>query len=518
MKSRSYHDRYHVRRSHGRSDPGKREWFRSGRYLCIRVSCTTDGEIFSSILKLDSKFDDVLVLTQTTSSGEVKSQLIEFINKHKAHEVDDLVFYFSGHGDFNENEFFFLLSDFDPKRRKQTTLENSELDNFLRALSPTNTIKIVDACHSGKVYIKDSDVFGRYLDNTKGQFKNCYFLFSSQTGQYSYQDHKLSFFTRSIIESIHNHSTNVIRYKDIIDFVSDQFSNNSEQTPFFIVQADFTEAFCTISRNLREYLQEMLHPSDSEGKNEEKEQRKLSLVELVARDAARYCNAEQAMNYLANFIANISNCQFTGELKDLYSINAKIDREISSVQSASSIGKWLLEKEHKYFAKPIFRVVKREKRVLKTPRSTFLEGIRNKANIYNPLDVLTNDSAYELVEVDEKIVSGFEQQIEMPASQLSIYAEPKFPNISPAVAFIVPIISKTHLRIFYAFVFFDEKGWSDRLITQPIKWITLETELINLKNMTLPNELIKKFSDFLIEPITGKFISANDDSEQDDAT
>ncbi|MGS4270403.1 GMC oxidoreductase [Serratia marcescens] len=37
MKSRSYHDRYHVRRSHGRSDPGKREWFRSGRYLCIRV-------------------------------------------------------------------------------------------------------------------------------------------------------------------------------------------------------------------------------------------------------------------------------------------------------------------------------------------------------------------------------------------------------------------------------------------------------------------------------------------------
>ena len=42
MKSRSHHDRYHVRRSHGRSDPGKREWFRSGRYLCIRVSCWLD--------------------------------------------------------------------------------------------------------------------------------------------------------------------------------------------------------------------------------------------------------------------------------------------------------------------------------------------------------------------------------------------------------------------------------------------------------------------------------------------
>ncbi|HGN0424657.1 TPA: hypothetical protein ACXJR2_002168 [Proteus mirabilis] len=53
MKSRSYHERYHVRRSHGRSDPGKRERFRSGRYLCIRVRGTPiqNGEILFTPLK-----------------------------------------------------------------------------------------------------------------------------------------------------------------------------------------------------------------------------------------------------------------------------------------------------------------------------------------------------------------------------------------------------------------------------------------------------------------------------------
>ncbi|MCA8621149.1 hypothetical protein LGN86_24895, partial [Escherichia coli] len=30
-------------RSHGRSDPGKRERFRSGRYLCIRVRRNAEG-------------------------------------------------------------------------------------------------------------------------------------------------------------------------------------------------------------------------------------------------------------------------------------------------------------------------------------------------------------------------------------------------------------------------------------------------------------------------------------------
>uniref|UniRef100_UPI001FCEFCF5 helix-turn-helix domain-containing protein n=1 Tax=Escherichia coli TaxID=562 RepID=UPI001FCEFCF5 len=40
------------RRSHGRSDPGKRERFRSGRYLCIRVRISTDGDMGQMVVTI----------------------------------------------------------------------------------------------------------------------------------------------------------------------------------------------------------------------------------------------------------------------------------------------------------------------------------------------------------------------------------------------------------------------------------------------------------------------------------
>ncbi|WP_259293479.1 thermonuclease family protein, partial [Salmonella enterica] len=49
--------RYHVRRSHGRSDPGKRERFRSGRYLCIRVRALTTAIATKIVTVIDHGTD-----------------------------------------------------------------------------------------------------------------------------------------------------------------------------------------------------------------------------------------------------------------------------------------------------------------------------------------------------------------------------------------------------------------------------------------------------------------------------
>ncbi|WP_249577807.1 hypothetical protein, partial [Escherichia coli] len=65
MKSRSYHERYHVRRSHGRSDPGKRERFRSGRYLCIRVRRYAHHDETSLITVNITREDGLLRLKET---------------------------------------------------------------------------------------------------------------------------------------------------------------------------------------------------------------------------------------------------------------------------------------------------------------------------------------------------------------------------------------------------------------------------------------------------------------------
>jgi Caspase domain len=109
--------------------------------------CARDGEAIANVLRSELRFEDVLVITDDTKSGSVKARLIEFLAKHKGKEIGDLVFYFTGHGDFVGQEFYYLLTDYEQKRRKQTALENSEIDNLVRGLNPELFVKIVDACH-----------------------------------------------------------------------------------------------------------------------------------------------------------------------------------------------------------------------------------------------------------------------------------------------------------------------------------------------------------------------------------
>lgn len=194
-------------------------------------ACMRDAQAISGLLKASSKFEEVLFLASDTSSASLKKQLIDFITAHKGKQVEEVFFYYSGHGEFSGDEFFYLLSDFDSRRRKQTSLENSELDNVIRTLSPDIAIKVIDACNSGIPYIKESDAFTTYLKGTQNSFNKCYFLFSSQSDQSSYQDTDLSFFTRGVIEALFSHSGSTIRYKDIIDYVSDLFASNTQQTP-----------------------------------------------------------------------------------------------------------------------------------------------------------------------------------------------------------------------------------------------------------------------------------------------
>ena|ERR1700722_12975279 len=182
-------------------------------------ACRPDADAIAKILRTEPKFDEVLYIDTDTRSSVVKQKIIEFISAHKNQEIGDFVFYFSGHGDFSGDEFFYLLTDYDSRRRKQTALENSELDNLVRLLNPVLFVKIVDACHSGVAYIKNADDFNAYLLKTAApQFKKVYFMFSSQSEQFSYQDSQLSYFTRTMIESIAHHGVSSVRYKDMIDY------------------------------------------------------------------------------------------------------------------------------------------------------------------------------------------------------------------------------------------------------------------------------------------------------------
>ena len=126
---------------------------------------------------MTDKCEDILYLTESTSttSKSVKSKLTNFVQKYTSEEIEEVIFYFTGHGSFEEDQFYYVLSDYEESKKRQTCLSNDELDNLLRSLSANLTIKIVDACQSGIRYVKDPDIFRKYLQESEKNFDKCYF-------------------------------------------------------------------------------------------------------------------------------------------------------------------------------------------------------------------------------------------------------------------------------------------------------------------------------------------------------
>jgi enoyl reductase-like protein len=110
------------------------------------------------LLKSTGKYDHhLLCISENTNASEVKEKISNKIEELQDEDIDEIFFYYTRHGDFYQNEFYYVLSDFNSEKRKQTSLENSEIDNWFRSLEPNMIIKVVDACHSGVMYVKEND-------------------------------------------------------------------------------------------------------------------------------------------------------------------------------------------------------------------------------------------------------------------------------------------------------------------------------------------------------------------------
>jgi Caspase domain len=460
-------------------------------------ACRPDAQAIAKLFQIETRFEEILYIDSDTRSSVVKQKIIEFINAHKDQEIGDVVFYFSGHGDFSGDEFFYLLTDYDPKRRKQTALENSELDNLVRLLKPKLFVKIVDACHSGVTYIKNADEFQTYLKGAIPQFKKLYFMFSSQSDQYSYQDAQLSYFTRRVIESIVQHEASTIRYKDIIDYVSDAFEGDSTQTPFFVTQAEFTEMFSDHVAEIKDAVIGIFSASGTQptlpttvGKD--------SLVDRIKKDAELYCTEADALDRVNKLPVLFSAIQLSNGLAEIYEITAITQQD--AAPGSSSVGLWLDQNKE---AAGYFCRVTRERRPVTTrvPK----DPLRRLTGMNSLYGTLGDDDYTNVTETREYIV-GYGSTVKLPYSHIRLSAEPKYPNVNPAAAFIVPIISMTHLRLFWAFALYDYLDWKERKRIGKLDWATDEAALTDWnRTKELVDFIISKFLSYLEAPIRAKW-------------
>ena len=86
-------------------------------------ACKNDANAMAELLRSDPKFGDILVINESTKAINVKDKVRGFVSKHQANDIEEIVFYYTGHGQLVNNEFCYLLSDFDFSRQKQTSLE-----------------------------------------------------------------------------------------------------------------------------------------------------------------------------------------------------------------------------------------------------------------------------------------------------------------------------------------------------------------------------------------------------------
>lgn len=457
--------------------------------------CVLDAQLMKALLETTEKYNELLLIEQDTDSLKVKQKISNFISSNRDKIFDEAFFYYTGHGDFRDNEFYYILSDFDRERYRQTTLANSELDNWLRQLSSGLTVKIIDACHSGVTYIKDNDIFDKHLNESKNNFKHCYFMFSSMSNQSSYQSNTISHFTKSFIESVLNYASTEIRYKHIIDYISDEFEKNSLQQPFFITQAGFTEVFCSVNQKLKRLVSEHLNVSlESKTEAGEGEVKVLSLVNSVRKDAERYCSEKEVIENLDIAKHFIKNYSYSQDLMELYKITADFENEYTSILNEfSSIGKWLEDNKNNYFAKVSY---KRE--LINTDKNLSALSNLNRSflNIYgDPSDNY------------KTVVSGFELTTESPYKLIKINATPNYPNIDACDCKITFVFSQVSIRLFYFCSNLKLATWNDYTYNFSSNWQTVEVEMKNIDKLkeTVFN-ILTEFDSFVLEPLKAKYI------------
>lgn len=330
-------------------------------------------------------------------------------------KVNELFFYYSGHGEFSSDEFYYLLSDFDIKKKNQTSLQNTEIDDLIKNLNPQIVIKVIDACQSGVSYIKESDVLKKYFVETKKEFNKCYFLNSSLSNQSSYQDDNLSFFTYSFVQSLKHYQSIDIRYKDIVDFISDEFQNNPDQTPFFVIQAEFTEKFCALDDDVKRYLSSYNTSNKVTVPEDKSVSTLLSLVEIGAKE---YVNKDGAIEAIKFIQSQLENLKLGKEFDSLYDVKVNFLAKSYTLPGVTAIGKWLKDNNHDFFARPEYT------------------------------EDYDEETGHEYT-----VLSGYELIIdEVPFRAVSIEIIRKFPNLKSYQCNIAYLVSRREISFFYVII------------------------------------------------------------------
>lgn len=470
-------------------------------------ACKNDLVTMNKIVQARSDFDQILLIDDSIKlASDAKQRLIDFVEIHKNQNIDEVFFYFSGHGDFDGKEFYYIWNDYNQTKKRQTSLQSTEIDELFRQLNPKLLIKVIDACHSGVAYLKDSEIIEKFLTESKSTFQKCYFFFSSQNDQYSLADSNFSYFSNSFFQSLNQAEGKRLRFKDIIDYISDTFEQSGKQTPFFVTQADFTEIFCVITTQIKEALGVFL-AIDSHNMIEIGT-KKSNLVNLIMKDAERYVDLATAHECLISALNHIMSLELDEEILECFEKRVEIFEAYDNIPGIKSLAGWLHKNGTELYADVTYETEKYRERVPKytTPASI---ALRAASMLFD------DDSNYKIVENYRDIPSGFILNIELPHKVIFLTLVSRFPNVLNYSFVLIPILSRTQIYYFYAKLNYIRTDWDTQSInSENVKW---SYEVLNFRVSEIKDrisELVQEnlFS-VILDDLSNKFAPSQLKSE-----
>ena len=204
-------------------------------------ACLVDAYNMRDLLIATGKYNRIITITERTRSEQIKAMLKSIKENYRRESVDELFFYFSGHGVFR-NQALLCCSDFNPARPVETSIENSLIDDLIRQVKPRLAVKILDACQSGEPYTKGQS------ESFSGQPMESFIcMASSRYDQTSIATSEGSVFTNRWIDSALRRQKGLVRYSSIQSDLARAFANDPTQTPFFVNQGFGRDVFTRVT-------------------------------------------------------------------------------------------------------------------------------------------------------------------------------------------------------------------------------------------------------------------------------
>lgn len=403
------------------------------------------------VLVATGKYDDIQLVTAQTTASQVKDSLRQFFGKYQSPcVVEEAFVYFSGHG-FYQNDAFLCCSDYDSNRPATTSISNAELDDLLRSVNPEVAIKVIDACHSGSLYIKDASAsFESALK--KSTLNSFICMASSKQDQPSFASLTESFFTAKWIESALAKDAGHVLYRDIQAALADAFISNPEQTPFFVNQGTGLEVFSQVTERMKELNAHLSNSIPAE--KPVADITKLLDQEIMQRDK-QFVPQAQVFKATEESKIKLSSENVTDPIvKKFYKKSVKADGKLVSIPEARSVATFAEDQSwsKRYFVKVNFEEYKA--RSLKDV-SAFI-GAMGISRLLAP----RSDSDYV---VQTKLRPGSLEVTETLPLEL---AELSFTSTHPSLAafqiYIGVVHSLTEVMVLSSTVRLKQKGWASK--------------------------------------------------------